>query len=82
MVNEELFEQKFGEMQVILFGEGYGAKIRKSSLVLPTFTLESKSERPMCLMWAVQEINSYRGIRIFTNMKLKAKINLLCDLMA
>ena len=27
-VNEELFEQKFGEMQVILFGEGYGAKIQ------------------------------------------------------
>ena len=26
--NEELFEQKFGEMQVILFGEGYGAKIQ------------------------------------------------------
>lgn len=28
-INEELFEQKFGEMQVILFGEGYGAKIQK-----------------------------------------------------
>lgn len=28
-VNEELFEQKFGEMRVILFGEGYGAKIQK-----------------------------------------------------
>ena len=28
-VNEELFEQKFGETQVILFGEGYGAKIQK-----------------------------------------------------
>lgn len=28
-VNEELFEQKFGEMKVILFGEGYGAKIQK-----------------------------------------------------
>lgn len=28
-VNEEMFEQKFGEMQVILFGEGYGAKIQK-----------------------------------------------------
>lgn len=27
--NEELFEQKFGEMQVVLFGEGYGAKIQK-----------------------------------------------------
>ena len=27
-VNEELFEQKFGEMQVVLFGEGYGAKIQ------------------------------------------------------
>ena len=26
--NEELFEQKFGEMPVILFGEGYGAKIQ------------------------------------------------------
>lgn len=25
---EELFEQKFGEMPVILFGEGYGAKIQ------------------------------------------------------
>lgn len=29
MENEELFEQKFGEMQVVLFGEGYGAKIQK-----------------------------------------------------
>lgn len=28
-VNEELFEQKFGEMKVILFGEGFGAKIQK-----------------------------------------------------
>lgn len=27
---EELFEQKFGEHEVILFGEGYGAKIQKS----------------------------------------------------
>ena len=27
--NEELFEQKFGEMKVILFGEGYGATIQK-----------------------------------------------------
>lgn len=26
---EELFEQKFGEHEVILFGEGYGAKIQK-----------------------------------------------------
>lgn len=28
-VNEELFEQKFGEKEVILFGEGYGAGINK-----------------------------------------------------
>ena len=28
-INEELFEQKFGEMQVILFGEGYGRRIQK-----------------------------------------------------
>lgn len=28
MENEELFEQKFGEMPVILFGEGYGGKIQ------------------------------------------------------
>ena len=27
--NEELFEQKFDEMPVVLFGEGYGAKIQK-----------------------------------------------------
>jgi hypothetical protein len=27
-VNEELFEQKFGEMEVILYGEGYGPKIQ------------------------------------------------------
>lgn len=26
---EELFEQKFGDMKVILFGEGYGPKIQK-----------------------------------------------------
>lgn len=29
IVNEEMFEQKFGEMNVILFGEGYGPKIQK-----------------------------------------------------
>ena len=28
-VNEEMFEQKFGEMPVMLIGEGYGAKIQK-----------------------------------------------------
>ena len=28
-VNEEMFEQKFGENEVILIGEGYGAKIQK-----------------------------------------------------
>lgn len=28
-VNEEMFEQKFGDMQVMLIGEGYGAKIQK-----------------------------------------------------
>lgn len=28
-VNEEMFEQKFGEMNVILYGEGYGPKIQK-----------------------------------------------------
>lgn len=28
-INEELFEQKFGEMPVILFGEGYGRRIQK-----------------------------------------------------
>ncbi len=28
-VNEQLFEQKFGEKEVMLIGEGYGAKIQK-----------------------------------------------------
>ena len=28
-VNEEMFEQKFGDMPVILYGEGYGPKIQK-----------------------------------------------------
>lgn len=27
-VNEEMFEQKFGEKEVMLIGEGYGAKIQ------------------------------------------------------
>jgi hypothetical protein len=27
-VNEQIFEQKFGEVPVILYGEGYGAKIQ------------------------------------------------------
>ena len=27
-VNEEMFEQKFGDMEVLLIGEGYGAKIQ------------------------------------------------------
>lgn len=30
-VNEEMFEQKFGEKNVILIGEGYGAKIQNGS---------------------------------------------------
>lgn len=32
---EELFEQKFGEMPVILFGEGYGVKIQTGGDYLP-----------------------------------------------
>lgn len=31
-VNEELFEQKFGETEVILYGEGYGPKIQSGGL--------------------------------------------------
>lgn len=34
-VNEEIFEQKFGEMQVVLFGEGYGAKIQNGGNYIP-----------------------------------------------
>lgn len=30
--NEQLFEQKFGEMPVILYGEGYGTKIQNGGL--------------------------------------------------
>ena len=32
---EELFEQLFGEKEVILFGEGYGSKIQKGNFYLP-----------------------------------------------
>ena len=31
-VNEQLFEQKFGETKVVLVGEGYGAKIQNGGL--------------------------------------------------
>lgn len=31
-VNEEIFEQKFGEIEVVLVGEGYGEKIQKGGL--------------------------------------------------
>jgi ATP-dependent RNA circularization protein (DNA/RNA ligase family) len=31
-VNEEMFEQKFGETPVVLYGEGYGAKIQTGGL--------------------------------------------------
>ncbi len=34
--NEELFEQKFGEDQVILYGEGYGGKIQSGGAYNPT----------------------------------------------
>ena len=34
-VNEELFEQKFGETPVILFGEGYGIKIQSGGKYRP-----------------------------------------------
>lgn len=33
--NEQLFEQKFGDMEVVLFGEGYGAKIQKGGSYIP-----------------------------------------------
>lgn len=32
---EELFEQKFGEREVILFGEGYGVKIQNGGAYRP-----------------------------------------------
>lgn len=32
--NEQIFEQKFGETEVILFGEGYGAKIQNGGAYL------------------------------------------------
>lgn len=32
-VNEELFEQKFGDMPAILFGEGYGVKIQNGATI-------------------------------------------------
>jgi len=31
-INEQLFEQKFGDTEVVLFGEGYGPKIQKGGL--------------------------------------------------
>lgn len=34
-VNEELFEQKFGDTKMILFGEGYGVKIQKGGSYIP-----------------------------------------------
>ena len=34
--NEELFEQKFGENQVVFYGEGYGGKIQAGSLYKET----------------------------------------------
>jgi hypothetical protein len=34
--NEELFEQKFGETQVVLYGEGYGGKIQSGGAYNPT----------------------------------------------
>lgn len=33
--NEQLFEQKFGDTEVVLFGEGYGAKIQKGGSYIP-----------------------------------------------
>lgn len=35
-VNEELFEQKFGEDEATFYGEGYGGKIQKGSAYNPT----------------------------------------------
>lgn len=34
-VNEEMFEQRFGNKKVILFGEGYGAKIQNGEAYRP-----------------------------------------------
>lgn len=33
--NEQIFEQKFGEMSVVLFGEGYGVKIQNGGAYRP-----------------------------------------------
>jgi hypothetical protein len=35
-VNEQIFEQNFGEKEVILFGEGYGGKIQSGGRYKPT----------------------------------------------
>lgn len=36
--NEEMFEQKFGEMEVMLIGEGFGAKIQSGGNYIPDGT--------------------------------------------
>lgn len=33
VANEEIFEQRFGEKEVIIFGEGYGEKIQKNGYI-------------------------------------------------
>lgn len=73
VVNEELFEQKFGEMEVTLYGEGYGPKIQKcgglyrSDVSFILFDVEVFSPEVGCLYLkrdAVEDIAKFFNIDI------------------
>ena len=69
--NEELFEQKFGETKVILFGEGFGQKIQKvGSQYIPDsvdfilFDVYLPGQDLWLKREAVEDIASTFGIRV------------------
>ena len=66
-VNEQLFEQKFGETPVILFGEGYGAKIQnggayRSDVSFILFDVYIPSQNLWLKRAAVEDVARYFGI--------------------
>lgn len=66
-VNEQLFEQKFGEMPVVLFGEGYGPKIQsggayRSDVSFILFDVYLPTQHLWLKRDAIEDIARYFGI--------------------
>lgn len=68
-INEEIFEQLFGEKEVVLFGEGYGAGIQKGGIYRPDcsfilFDIYMPGENIWLRREAVEEIGKTLNIDV------------------